>query len=62
MPIQYMDTLFGLQAWRAPRLAGEATSGKSVIRAANAAAALALKGLEQKIYGPESQNVAAEAE
>jgi signal recognition particle receptor subunit beta len=62
MAIPYMDTLFGLQSWQAPRIAGEATSGKSVVRAANAAAALALKRLEEKIYGPESQHVAAEAE
>jgi signal recognition particle receptor subunit beta len=62
MAIPYMDTLFRLQGWQAPRIAGEATSGKSVIRAADAAAALALKRLEEKIYGPESQQVAAEAE
>jgi signal recognition particle receptor subunit beta len=62
MPVQYMDALFGQQGWQTPRFAGEATSGRSVIRAANAAAALALKRLEEKIYGPESQQVAAEAE
>ena len=62
MPVQYMDALFGQPTWQVPRFTGEATSGKSVIRAANAAAALALKRLEEKIYGPENQNVAAEAE
>ncbi len=62
MPVQYMDALFAQQGWQTPRFAGEATSGRSVIRAANAAAALALKRLEEKIYGPESQQVAAEAE
>jgi GTPase SAR1 family protein len=62
MSVQYMDALFGQQGWRAPRFAGEATSGRSVIRAANAAAALALERLEAKIYGPESQHVTAEAE
>ncbi|HEY2122806.1 MAG TPA: ADP-ribosylation factor-like protein [Chthoniobacterales bacterium] len=62
MAIPYMDTLFRLQGWQAPRIAGEATSGKSVIRAADAAAALAMKRLKEKIYGPESQQVAAEAE
>jgi GTPase SAR1 family protein len=62
MSVQYMDALFGQHGWQAPRFAGEATSGRSVIRAANAAAALALERLEEKIYGPESQQVAAEAE
>jgi signal recognition particle receptor subunit beta len=62
MPVQYMDALFGQQGWQAPRFAGEATRGKSVVRAANAAAALALERLEEKIYGPESQHVGAEAE
>ena len=28
MPIQYMDALFGLQSWHAPRFTGEATAGK----------------------------------
>ena len=62
MPIQYMDALFGLQAWRVPRFMGEATEGRGVVKAANSAAALALKKLEEKIYGPESQEFAAEAE
>ncbi len=59
MPIQYMDTLFGLQSWRIPRFTGEATTGKNVVRAANAAATLALKRLEEKIYGPENQDLSA---
>jgi len=62
MPVQYMDTLFGLQSWRALRLTGEATAGKNVVRAANAAGTLALKRLEEKIYGSENQDAAAEAE
>jgi mutual gliding-motility protein MglA len=62
MPIQYMDALFGLHAWRVPRFMGEATEGRGVVKAANSAAALALKKLEEKIYGPEGQEVAAEAE
>ena len=56
MPLQYMDTIFGLQFWHAPRISGEATTGKNVVQAANVAAALALKNLEGKIYGPENQN------
>jgi mutual gliding-motility protein MglA len=56
MPLQYMDTIFGLQFWHAPRISGEATTGKNVVHAANVAAALALKNLEGKIYGPENQN------
>ncbi len=59
MPIQYMDSLFGLQSWRIPRFTGEATTGKNVVRAANAAATLALKRLEEKIYGPENQDLSA---
>ncbi len=62
MSVQYMDALFGQRIWQATRFTGEATTGKNVIRAANAAAALALKRLEEKIYGPEKQQVAAEAE
>jgi mutual gliding-motility protein MglA len=62
MPIQYMDTLFGLQSWQAPRFTGEATAGKNVVRAANAAATLSLARLEEKIYGPENQDVPAGAE
>jgi mutual gliding-motility protein MglA len=56
MPLQYMDTIFGLQFWHAPRISGEATTGKNVVHAANVAAALALKNLEGKIYGAENQN------
>jgi signal recognition particle receptor subunit beta len=56
MPLQYMDRLFGLQCWHAPRICGEATTGKNVVHAANVAAALALKNLEAKIYGPENQH------
>jgi signal recognition particle receptor subunit beta len=59
MPVQYMDTLFGLESWNAPRFTGEATAGKNVVRAANAAAALALKKLEARIYGQENQNAPA---
>jgi mutual gliding-motility protein MglA len=59
MPVQYMDTLFGLPTWQAPRLTGEATVGKNVVRAANTAATLALKRLEEKIYGPQSHDVSA---
>ncbi len=62
MPVQYMDMLFGLQSWSAPRFTGEATVGKNVVRAANSAATLALKRLEEKIYGPQSQDVAVETE
>jgi GTPase SAR1 family protein len=62
MPVQYMDALFGLHSWQAPRLIGEATVGKNVVRAANAAATLALKRLEEKIYGPENQDAHAEKE
>jgi mutual gliding-motility protein MglA len=62
MPVQYMDALFGLCSWRAPRFIGEATTGRGVVRAANSAAALALKNLEETIYGPESQEVTAQAE
>jgi mutual gliding-motility protein MglA len=59
MPVQYMDTLFGLESWNAPRFTGEATAGKNVVRAANAAAALALKKLEARIYGQENQDAPA---
>jgi hypothetical protein len=62
MPVQYMDTLFGLHSWQTPRFVGEATIGKNVVRAANAAATLALQRLEEKIYGPESQDVPAATE
>jgi hypothetical protein len=62
MPVQYMDTLFGLPSLQAPRFTGEATAGKNVVRAANAAATLALKRLEEKIYGPEHQDAHVEAE
>lgn len=55
MPVQYMDALFGLESWQAPRFTGEATAGRNVVRAANAAAALALKRLEERIYGQESR-------
>jgi len=37
----------------------EATVGKNVVRAANAAATLALKRLEEKIYGRKSHDVPA---
>jgi mutual gliding-motility protein MglA len=60
MPVQYMDALFGLQSRPAPRFTGEAIVGKNVLRAANAAATLALKKLEEKIYGPENQDARAE--
>ena len=59
MPVQYMDMIFGLQSWQAPRFSGEAATGKNVVQAANVAAALALKKLEAKIYGPENQAVIA---
>ena len=62
MPVQYMDALFGFQSWRAPRFTGEATAGRNVVRAANAAATLALRRLEEKIYGPENQDATAETE
>ena len=62
MPVQYMDALFGLQSWQAPRYTGEAIVGKNVVRAANAAATLALKKLEEKIYGPQNQDARAETE
>jgi hypothetical protein len=62
MPVHYMDTLFGLPSWPALRFTGEATAGKNVVRAADAAATLALKRLEEKIYGPENQDATAEAE
>jgi hypothetical protein len=62
MPVHYMDTLFGLRSWSASRFTGEATAGKNVVRAADAAATLALKRLEEKIYGPENQDATAEAE
>ena len=61
MPVQYMDTMFGLQSWPAPRFSGEATTGKNVVRAANVASALALKKLEEKIYGPENQDASVAA-
>jgi hypothetical protein len=57
-----MDTLNGLPSWQAPRFTGEATAGKNVVRAANAAGTLALKRLEEKIYGPENQDAVAETE
>lgn len=62
MPVQYMDALFGLPSWPAPRLTGEAIAGKNVVRAANAAATLALKKLEEKIYGPENQDARPDTE
>jgi signal recognition particle receptor subunit beta len=62
MPVPYMDTLFGLPSWPARRFAGEATAGKNVVRAANAAAAVALRRLEERIYAPENQDVPAETE
>jgi signal recognition particle receptor subunit beta len=62
MPVQYMDALFGLPSWQTPRFIGEATAGKNVVRAANAAATLALQRLEEKIYGPENQDAHAETE
>ena len=62
MPVQYMDALFGLQSWQTPRFTGEATVGKNVVRAADAAATLALKKLEEKIYGPENQDARRETE
>lgn len=62
MPVQYMDTMFGLQSWQTPRFSGEATTGRNVVQAANFAAALALKKLEGKIYGPENQDVSVETE
>ena len=57
-----MDALFGFQSWQAPRFTGEATAGRNVVRAANAAATLALRRLEEKIYGPENQDATAETE
>ena len=57
-----LEELFGLPSWPARRFAGEATAGKNVVRAANAAAAVALRRLEEKIYGPENQDVPAETE
>ena len=62
MPVHYMDALFGLPSWPASRFTGEATAGRNVVRAADAAATLALKRLEEKIYGPENQDATAEAE
>jgi signal recognition particle receptor subunit beta len=62
MPVHYMDAMFGLQSWQAPRFSGEATTGKNVVRAANAAAGLALEKLEEKIYGPENQDVSVESD
>ena len=62
MPVEYMDALFGLHSWQAPRFIGEATVGKNVVRAANTASTLALKRLEEKIYGPENQDAHAETE
>jgi signal recognition particle receptor subunit beta len=62
MPVQYMDALFGLQSWPAPRFAGEATVGKNVARAADAAATLALKKLEEKVYGPENRDARPDTE
>ena len=62
MPVPYMDAMFGLQSWQAPRFSGEATTGKNVVRTANIAAALALEKLEEKIYGPENQDVSVESD
>jgi hypothetical protein len=62
MPVQYMDTMFGLQSWQAPRFFGEATIGKNIVQAANVAAALALKKLEEKVYGPENQDAPVETD
>jgi signal recognition particle receptor subunit beta len=62
MPVQYMDTMFGLQSWQAPRFFGEATTGKNIVQAANVAGALALKKLEEKVYGPENQDAPVETD
>ena len=62
MPVQYMDTMFGLPSWQAPRFSGEATTGKNVVQAANVAAGLALKNLEEKIYGPANQDAPVQTE
>ena len=62
MPVQYMDAMLGLQSWQTPRFSGEATTGRNVVQAANFAAALALKKLEGRIYGPENQDVSVETE
>jgi mutual gliding-motility protein MglA len=62
MPVQYMDTMFGLPSWQAPRFSGEATTGKNVVQAANVAAGLALKDLEERIYGPANQDAPVQTE
>ena len=49
MPIGYLDTMFNLESWGAPRLAGSALIGENVVRAADTISSLLMRKLATKL-------------
>jgi small GTP-binding protein len=49
MPIGYLDTMFNLESWGAPRLAGSALIGENVVRAADTISSLLMWKLATKL-------------
>jgi mutual gliding-motility protein MglA len=49
MPIGYLDTMFNLESWGAPRLAGSALIGENVVRAADTISSLLMRKLATRL-------------
>jgi hypothetical protein len=49
MPIGYLDTMFNLESWGVPRLAGSALIGENVVRAADTISSLLMRKLATKL-------------